>query len=151
MGLRSLLSWDFEANMMRDYPDSQEARLTHPGLGTAGSQRHLPPERIPELVAGARQVEEPQRSPIWGQSSNQAALPPLACASHSYRPAEATEGETAKLFGPWVSAPKALSRSERGGEGLVTVVWGQGGQSENNLHEFLEDMCTLHPEKLTCT
>ena len=64
MGLRSLLSWDFEENMMRDYPDSQEGRLTHPGLGIAGSQRHPPPERIPELVVGARQVEEPQRSRI---------------------------------------------------------------------------------------
>ena len=92
--------------------------MTHPGLGTAGDRSHPQPESFQELVVRAGQVEGPDGGHTRGQSS-QAALSPLARASRSSRQPEATRMSEPRLCGPHGQSPRALSRSERDGEGLA--------------------------------
>lgn len=98
--------------------------------------------------------EGPERSRIWGQS-DQAALSPLARASHSSRPPEATrERASPGRMAQQGQCPGALSSSERDG---VKAAEGWGGGEGVKLRiictNSLENVkpSTLHPEKGTCT
>lgn len=121
--------------------------MTHPGLVTAGSSNHPPPEGLQELVR-ARRAEGPQKEPRLGSGPRGRPLPapppPRPCLTQ-LKPHRSHENERAQAMRSTGPVPCGTERVREGWR-RPGRPQGRGRQTENNPQKLLGEAADAsHP------